>query len=93
MYTYKTKGVCSKEIRFDVEDNKIKNVSFVAGCKGNLQGLSVLLEGMDVEEAVKKLKGIRCQGNTSCPDQFARALEELVINKNNDINENRKACI
>lgn len=79
MYIYKPLGVCSKEITFDVEDNKIKNVTFTKGCKGNLQGISKLVEGMDVSEAVKRLKGIRCQGNTSCPDQLAHAIETLVL--------------
>lgn len=81
MYSYKTSGVCSKEINFEVIDNRISNVSFIRGCSGNLQGLSRLLEGLEVNEAVKKLKGIKCQGDTSCPDQLARALEELVLNK------------
>lgn len=82
MYTYKTNGVCSRSINFDVVDNKVTNVSFEGGCNGNLQGLSVLLEGMDVNEAVKKLRGISCSGkDTSCPDQFATALQELVIDK------------
>lgn len=82
MYTYKTSGVCSRSINFDIADNKVINVSFEGGCNGNLQGLSSLLEGMDVNEAVKKLKGIPCGGKaTSCPDQFATALQELVIGK------------
>jgi len=82
MYTYKTSGVCSIAINFDVVDNRVINVTFEGGCNGNLQGLSKLLEGMDVNEAVKKLKGISCGGkDTSCPDQFATALQELVIGK------------
>lgn len=81
MYTYKPLGVCSKEITFDVDNNKIKNVSFVKGCKGNLQGISKLIDGMDATEAVTRLKGIKCQGDTSCPDQLARAIEKLVFNK------------
>lgn len=82
MYTYTTNGVCSKAINFDVVDNKVTKVSFQGGCNGNLQGLSSLLEGMDVNEAIQKLKGISCGGkSTSCPDQFATALQELVISK------------
>ncbi|MCH3962815.1 MAG: TIGR03905 family TSCPD domain-containing protein [Clostridium sp.] len=82
MYSYKPTGVCSKQINFDVVDNKITNVSFVGGCNGNLQGISKLLEGMNVEDAVKKLKGISCNGkSTSCPDQFARAIDSLVFKK------------
>ena len=67
---YKTTGVCAKEINFEIEDNKIKSVSFVNGCPGNLMGVSKLVEGIDVDEAISKLKG------TSCPDQLAKALEE-----------------
>lgn len=82
MYIFSTNGVCAKEINFDVVDNKITKVRFEGGCNGNLQGLSKLLEGMEVNEAVKKLKGISCGGKeTSCPDQFATALEQLVLNK------------
>ena len=78
MYTYKTSGVCSREINFDVIDNKVKNVSFVAGCSGNLKGLASLIEGMEVDEAIKRLEGITC-GNktTSCPDQLSKALKEV----------------
>lgn len=82
MYNYKTKGTCSREINFDVLDNKIRNVHFIGGCDGNLKGLSNLLEGMPVEEAILKLKGIKCgHKNTSCPDQFSKALEQLVLKK------------
>lgn len=78
MHTYKTSGVCSREINFDIIDNKVKNVSFVAGCSGNLKGLARLVEGMEVDEAIRRLEGITC-GNktTSCPDQLARALKEV----------------
>ena len=70
-------GVCAKEINFEIEDNKIKSVSFVNGCPGNLMGVSKLVEGMEVDEAISKLKGIDCRGKgTSCPDQLAKALEE-----------------
>lgn len=82
MYAFSTNGVCSKEINFDVVDNKIFNVRFLGGCDGNLQGLSRLLEGMDVDDAIQKLKGISCGGkDTSCPDQFAIALEEFISNR------------
>lgn len=82
MYKFIPKGVCSRELNFEVIDNKVSNVTFTGGCDGNLQGLSKLLEGMDVNEAYKRLKGIRCGSKiTSCPDQFAIALQELVINK------------
>lgn len=82
MYSYITKGVCSSQINFDVVENKIRNVNFVGGCNGNLQGISKLVEGMDVAEAVEKLEGISCSGKgTSCPDQFATALKKLVLSR------------
>lgn len=73
---YVTLGVCSKEINFDVVENKIKNVSFIGGCDGNLLGISSLVEGMDINEVISRLKGIQYGSkDTSCPDQLARALE------------------
>jgi uncharacterized protein (TIGR03905 family) len=82
MYNYTTSGVCAKTINFEVVDNKISKVSFLGGCSGNLQGLSRLLDGMNVEDAISKLKGISCGGKaTSCPDQFATALQKLILNK------------
>lgn len=76
--TYKTKGTCSTEINFDVEDNKIYNLVFKGGCNGNTKGISALVEGQDIEEVKKRLKGIKCGfRDTSCPDQLAKALEEL----------------
>ena len=76
---YKTKGVCSQMIQFDSEDNKVRNVAFTGGCNGNLQGISHLVEGMDVNEAISRLEGIRCGfKSTSCPDQLAHALKEAI---------------
>ena len=77
MYTYKTFGTCSRAIEVDVEGKSIRKVRFIGGCMGNTQGVSALVQGMDVDEAIRRLKGIQC-GNkgTSCPDQRARALEE-----------------
>lgn len=73
---YKTKGTCSREISFDVVDNKVTNVRFLGGCSGNTQGVAALVEGMDVNEAIKRMDGIDCAGRgTSCPDQLARALK------------------
>ena len=78
MYTYNPKGVCSKEISFEIENNKLKNISFVGGCDGNLKGISSLVDGMDIDTVIKKLRGINCRGKgTSCPDQLAKALEEI----------------
>ena len=80
-YEYKTKGTCSQRITFDLEDNKIKNVNFIGGCHGNLQGIAALVEGMDAEEVIQKLSGIRCGWkNTSCPDQLALAIEHAIHN-------------
>lgn len=75
---YKTQGTCSSAIDVEVEGGVIKSVAFTGGCHGNLQGISRLVEGMQVEDAISRLKGIRCGfKNTSCPDQLARALESL----------------
>ena len=79
---YNTKGTCSRKVIVDVEDGVIIDFKFVAGCPGNTLGVSTLVKGMTVEEAISKLKGIRCGfKNTSCPDQLARALEESLLAK------------
>ena len=75
MYIYKTSGVCSTEIHIDVKDDKIENVNFIRGCVGNLLGISSLVKGMNVNDAINKLQGIQCGSKgTSCPDQLAKAL-------------------
>ena len=77
--TYATKGVCSKKIDIDVQDGVIVKVAFLGGCSGNTQGLCALLEGMTVEDAIKRLEGIKCGPRpTSCPDQVATALKEYI---------------
>jgi uncharacterized protein (TIGR03905 family) len=77
--TYKTKGTCSTQIDFDIEDNKIYHLTFTGGCNGNLKGIAALVEGQDIEEVKKRLKGIKCGlRKTSCPDQLAIALEEAL---------------
>lgn len=74
---FKTQGVCSKEIHFEVKGSKVANVEYVGGCSGNTQGLSRLIEGMDIDEAIRRMDGIRCGARyTSCPDQLAQALKE-----------------
>lgn len=74
---YKTSGTCSKLIDFEVDGDIIKSVAFTGGCNGNLQGISALVAGMNVDDAITKLKGIKCGfKNTSCPDQLANALEQ-----------------
>jgi len=73
---YMTKGTCSTAIDIEVKDGIIESVSFIGGCNGNTQGVSALVKGMPVDEAISKLKGIRCGFKpTSCPDQLALALE------------------
>jgi uncharacterized protein (TIGR03905 family) len=78
MYKYRTKGVCSSEIAFDIEEGVVKNVFFTKGCHGNLEAISKLVEGMPAEEVIKRLRGITCMNGTSCADQFVRALETVV---------------
>lgn len=75
-FEYKTKGTCSSRIEFEIEDNKLRNVQYTSGCHGNLQGISKLVEGMDVDEVIARVDGIRCgMKDTSCPDQLAKALK------------------
>ena len=76
-FEYKTKGTCSQHILFDVEDGKVKNVQFLGGCNGNLKGISALVEGMNIDDVIARVDGIRCGGKeTSCPDQLATALKQ-----------------
>lgn len=76
---YKTKGTCSTAIDVELKDGVIDSVQFTGGCNGNLQGISALVKGMTPEEAISRLKGIRCGfKSTSCPDQLAHALEEMI---------------
>lgn len=76
---YKTKGTCSTSIDVELKDGVIDSVKFTGGCNGNLQGISALVKGMKPEDAISRLKGIRCGFKpTSCPDQLAHALEEMI---------------
>ncbi len=78
---YNTQGVCSRAIDFDVVDGKVTNVHFAGGCNGNTQGVAALVEGMEIHEAIRRLKGIKCgMKGTSCPDQLATALEQYLAN-------------
>ena len=77
MYVYQTHGTCSRAIEIEVEGNIIKKVNFISGCPGNTQGVARLAEGMEIDEAIRRLKGIQCRGGTSCPDQLATALMEI----------------
>ena len=77
MYEYKTSGTCSQRILFDVVDGKVRNVQFIGGCNGNLKGIAALVEGMDVQDVIARVEGIKCgMKSTSCPDQLAQALKE-----------------
>jgi len=74
--TYRPRGVCSRMMEIEVEDDKIASVKVTGGCDGNLKGIASLLRGMPVEEAIGRMEGIRCGGKaTSCPDQLAAALK------------------
>lgn len=78
-FKYKTHGTCSNTILFEIDDNKVHNVQFVGGCSGNTQGVSRLIEGMDVNEAISRIEGIQCGPRpTSCPDQLACALKKAL---------------
>ena len=76
---YKTKGTCSRAVIVDVEDGVITDCAFVGGCSGNTQGVASLVIGMKAEDAVAKIKGIKCgMKSTSCPDQLSHAIEECL---------------
>ena len=78
-YTYRTSGVCSTEINFDIEDGKLHNVVYTGGCNGNLKSIGSLLEGADATFAVERLSGIQCGfKNTSCGDQLAQAISKAI---------------
>ena len=85
MFTYSTKGTCSRQILFNVDDNGyIHGVRFIGGCSGNLQGIARLVEGRHVDEVQAMLAGIKCKGNTSCPDQLSKAVAEYKASKANE---------
>lgn len=79
---YKTSGVCSREIHFELDGDTIKSVEFIGGCDGNTTGICQLVVGMKVNDVIKKLEGVRCGFKpTSCPDQLAKALRMATENK------------
>ena len=81
-YIHKNSGTCSTQVEFDLEDGIIHNVIYMGGCNGNLKALGALVEGMTAEEAIKRMRGIKCgMKQTSCSDQLARALEEALNDK------------
>lgn len=76
MEVFHTSGTCSRQIIFNIDENdKLTDVKFVGGCSGNLQGISKLVIGMNIDAVIEKLSGILCKSNTSCPDQLAKALK------------------
>lgn len=77
--TYTTRGTCARFIDIEIEGKTVREVRFVGGCAGNTRGVAALVRGMDVAEAASRLRGIVCREGTSCPDQLARALEELIF--------------
>ena len=79
-YIYKPKGVCSTQIKFEIDDNQmVKNITFTGGCNGNTQGVAKLANNRKAEEVIALLEGINCRGKgTSCPDQLAKALKEAI---------------
>lgn len=76
MESYKTAGVCSRTIEFEIDGNILKSVKFNGGCAGNTQGVSKLATGRPIDEVISLLEGIKCRNNTSCPDQLAQALKQ-----------------
>lgn len=80
MESYKTSGVCSRQIDFEVSDNKIKSVKFYGGCPGNTTGVSKLVANRDIDEVISLLEGTPCRNGTSCPDQLAKALKQYKEN-------------
>lgn len=78
-YSFNNVGTCSRGVSFDIENNIVKNVHFQGGCNGNTQGVAALVEGMEVHDAIARMKNIDCGGRgTSCPDQLARNLEKAL---------------
>ena len=76
-FSYKTKGTCSYQINFSINENIVNNVEFIGGCKGNTKGIAALVEGMSVDEVISRLRHITCGAKpTSCPDQLAQALQK-----------------
>ena len=80
METYKTTGVCSRTIEFEVDGDILKSVKFIGGCAGNTQGVSKLATNRPIDEVISLLDGIKCRNNTSCPDQLAQALKQYKEN-------------
>lgn len=82
METFKTSGVCSRTIEYEIEGNTIKSVKFIGGCPGNTIGVSRLVKGKTIDEVISTLEGVPCRNGTSCPDQLAKALKEYKAKHN-----------
>lgn len=82
MFRYTTHGTCSRQILIDLDGDVVRHVEFIGGCAGNTQGVARLAEGMKVSDVIQRCKGIQCRAGTSCPDQLARALEEIQARQN-----------
>ena len=81
MNTFTTKGTCARAINFEIEGDIVKHVEFIGGCSGNTQGVSRLVEGMNIHDAISKIEGIKCgPKSTSCPDQLATAFKQYLAN-------------
>lgn len=81
VYQYRTSGTCARTIKIEVEGDVVQSVKFEGGCHGNLQGIGALVKGMKIQDVIDKLSGIRCGfKSTSCPDQLAKALKEIINN-------------
>ncbi len=80
MEVFKTSGVCSRTIEFEVDGDIVTNVKFNGGCAGNTQGVAKLAKGRKIDELIELLDGVKCRNGTSCPDQFAKALKEYKSN-------------
>lgn len=79
-FEYRNHGTCSQAVQFEIEDNKLKNVCFIGGCNGNLQGIARLVKGRPAAQVAEELAGINCNGRgTSCPDQISKALKEMLV--------------
>ena len=78
MYKYITQGVCSKEMHIELDGDIIKEVEIIGGCRGNTQGVMRLVKGMEARKAIELLSGIKCKGDTSCPDQLSKALTQCL---------------
>lgn len=81
METFIPRGVCSRKIYFNIENDIITHCEFIGGCAGNTQGVAKLVIGRKVEDVIEILKGIQCRGGTSCPDQLSKALQSYLENK------------